>query len=385
MANPFYVQPSTPDARPLLAGIGGLIKENRLEREDERQKQEVIDVMNRGNQAEIANILIKYPKRSKEIKDAYGFRSKETEQMVSDAYQRAITDPENAKEHLTGTMERLTEMGVSTDNMFEDLGELERNPEAGIENLSATYAAINPKGWKAMQGAGGTDKFKSSVFAPITLVNPNTKEKILVSPIADPNTGKATLSRYDIPKGFEISRETTEEKRAGDIISKREEAKAAKLGAAAAASAGKAIDQPNKMRANNQTLRTVIDTVRAGGASGPLISKLPSFRAESVRLDNLQKQLGLDVIGSVTFGALSQGELDLALSKALPTALDGPELIKWADDKIAAQEKLADYLEEQAIFLSKENNTEADWAELQKTKQRPQDQNINDLVNKYAK
>lgn len=71
--------------------------------------------------------------------------------------------------------------------------------------------------------------------------------------------------------------------------------------------------------------------------------------------------MGLDVIGSVTFGSLSEGEMELALDTALPTGLDGPELIKWAEDKIAAQEKLATYLEEQAIFLSKPGATPADW------------------------
>ena len=75
----------------------------------------------------------------------------------------------------------------------------------------------------------------------------------------------------------------------------------------------------------------------------------------------MKNQLGLDVVGSVTFGALSEGELNLALSTALPTGLEGPELVKWAEDKIEAQEKLSAYLEEQAVFLTQPGNTSADW------------------------
>jgi len=150
---------------------------------------------------------------------------------------------------------------------------------------------------------------------------------------------------------------------------KREIAKAEALGKSSAKKAGDAIKQVSGMRQNNITLRKVIDEVRGGANTGPLISALPSFKAASVRLDNLQKQLGLDVVSGVTFGALSKGELDLALSKALPTNLDGPELIQWAEDKIAAQEKVASYLEDQAIFLSKPGNSESDWLELQRSNQ----------------
>jgi len=122
-----------------------------------------------------------------------------------------------------------------------------------------------------------------------------------------------------------------------------------------------AFETTTKLRDNNQTLQKVINEVTAGANTGPLASKLPSFRAESVRLDQLRRKLGLDVIGSVTFGALSEGELQLALDTALPTGLDGPELIQWAQDKIDAQEKMATYLENQSIFLSEPGNTPAKW------------------------
>ena len=138
------------------------------------------------------------------------------------------------------------------------------------------------------------------------------------------------------------------------------------LGKGTAKFTDKAFDTTNKLRTNNDSLRKVIESVRGGAETGPLAKKMPSFRAESVRLDQLRNRLGLDVIGSVTFGALSEGELQLALDTALPTGLDGPELIKWADDKIEAQEKLATYLENQAIFLSEKGRTRSDWIKDQR-------------------
>lgn len=138
------------------------------------------------------------------------------------------------------------------------------------------------------------------------------------------------------------------------------------LGKDAAKVAAEATKQVGSLRSNNATLKQVINEVRGGAETGPLSAKLPSFRAESVRLETLRNKLGLDVVGAVTFGALSEGELNLALGTALPTKLDGPELVKWAEDKISAQEKMAKYLEDQAIFLSKSGSTPAMWLEQQR-------------------
>lgn len=148
----------------------------------------------------------------------------------------------------------------------------------------------------------------------------------------------------------------------------RDRAQSRVLGGDAAKGSTLAVKQVSTLRGNNATLRQVIDEVRDGAETGPLSAKLPSFRAESVRLDQLRNKLGLDVVGSVTFGALSEGELQLAMSTALPTKLNGPELIQWADDKIEAQEKLAKYFEDQAIFLGKRGNTQPKWLEQQKLK-----------------
>ncbi len=66
--------------------------------------------------------------------------------------------------------------------------------------------------------AGSRAGIKS--FAPITLVNSKTKEKRLVSPSINRTTGEAELTPFDIPEGFEVSRETAEEKRAADVVAK---------------------------------------------------------------------------------------------------------------------------------------------------------------------
>jgi len=131
----------------------------------------------------------------------------------------------------------------------------------------------------------------------------------------------------------------------------------------------KLIDTSSKMRANNRNLRKAITLLDEGAKTGPVEKMLPNLRAASVKLQNLQSQLGLDVVGAVTFGALSKGELDLAKDVALPTGLKPLELKKWVNDKINAQEKLANYLEDQAIFLDGDGSP-AGWLAKQKEEQK---------------
>lgn len=123
-----------------------------------------------------------------------------------------------------------------------------------------------------------------------------------------------------------------------------------------------AFQQIPKITKNINNLKKGVELLEQGGAkTGFLEQYLPDYTAGSISLNQLQSELGLDVIGSVSFGALSEGELNLALQTALPTGLNEPELIDWLNRKIAAQEKLLNYVREQASFLGTGTNTPADW------------------------
>lgn len=74
---------------------------------------------------------------------------------------------------------------------------------------------------QAQQARGRQATQKS--FAPITIINPKTGEKKLVSPTVDNLTGKGTLSPFDIPIGFEIASETEQEERSADLAAKIKE------------------------------------------------------------------------------------------------------------------------------------------------------------------
>jgi hypothetical protein len=129
------------------------------------------------------------------------------------------------------------------------------------------------------------------------------------------------------------------------------------------ATALKAFESVGKVRQNIENLNQAISALNRGARTGAIESRFPNWRASSIELQNIQRQLGLDIIGSVTFGALSEGELNLALETALPVTMNERELRDWLQRKITAQNKLANYLSEQARFLSVPGRTINDWLE----------------------
>ena len=130
----------------------------------------------------------------------------------------------------------------------------------------------------------------------------------------------------------------------------------------AEATSNKAFDAIDKLRLNISNLEQVTPLIGEGANTGPISRLFPSVKAATIKLEQLQKRLALDVVGSTTFGALSKGELDLARAVAIPLALEGDPLIQWANNAIDAKRKLASYLEDQAVFLSN-GGTQTEWLE----------------------
>jgi len=137
-------------------------------------------------------------------------------------------------------------------------------------------------------------------------------------------------------------------------------------GSQAIAQSTKAFEKIADIRTSMLTIDRGIDALDRGAKTGALTSFFPSIRAASVELDNIQAQMGLNVIQNTTFGSLSTEELKFALSAALPLKLDEPELRDWLVRKKSAQLKLSNYLQNTAIFLGTPGNTVAKWMQTQR-------------------
>ena len=114
------------------------------------------------------------------------------------------------------------------------------------------------------------------------------------------------------------------------------------------------------------TIDEAIAAIDSGAQSGAVAKYLPNVSLSSASLENAMNRMGLDVIGSVTFGALSEGEMRLAMDTAVPRDLSPPELRKWLERKRDAQAKAAEALYNAGRYLSTPGNTLQTWMETQR-------------------
>lgn len=130
----------------------------------------------------------------------------------------------------------------------------------------------------------------------------------------------------------------------------------------------KAFDRIQGIATNIRNLDRAIVELENGASTGAIEERFPSFREATVKLNQIQSELALDVVGAVTFGALSKGELDLAKDVALPTGLQPEPLRLYLISKKTAQEKLLNYFSEQIDFLD-QGGTVAGFLRSMKRKQ----------------
>lgn len=116
---------------------------------------------------------------------------------------------------------------------------------------------------------------------------------------------------------------------------------------------GEFFENTQAARSSLTAINDAIAALDEGAQSGPVINRFtPTIKDSTLRLRNAGNRLGLDVISSVTFGALSEAEMDIAMQTAMPN-LPPKELRKWLVDRREAQQKLAQELEDAALFMSR--------------------------------
>lgn len=108
-----------------------------------------------------------------------------------------------------------------------------------------------------------------------------------------------------------------------------------------------AIDR--QMATYNEMLELLADPTTD---TGVVRSRLWAFDASTAQLRSLANTLGLEIIAGTTFGALSAGELRLALDTAIDLNQSKENVAEQIRKKQAAQLRVRAVLEEQALTLS---------------------------------
>ena len=241
-----------------------------------------------------------------------------------------------------------------------------KNEADAAQFESQGWNTVPPEDWT--DSKGGTDEDAAEVQASKILDG-----GVIVYAFKD-GTRKVVDGLGNEVTGEEAQKAITEAEERG-IELQGERSGARRAGTVGVDTALAAFEKVGEIRTNIANLeeakRLLLPEDQGGGGanSGQLADLLPNWKASTIALENVKNRLGLDVVGSVTFGALSESELNMALNTALPTNMPEAQLIQWLDDKIKAQNKLMAYLNDQAIFLSDGDKTVGDWLRHVREKQ----------------
>jgi len=283
------------------------------------------------------------------------------------APQQAQPVPQQAPQGLLGRigsgLKQMTSSPDFYDRMAVGLGGMTTNPNVGLIKMSQDRIAQRQKMGASNATAQAVIvqlmKMGKHEAAAIVRAVPAMAQEVLnevmlnerkgASPTASPvqideDTGQKyqvvfdsdtmTNVRVDVEGAFgQTSAEKTQQANQTQLdLSDMEEAREAGV---------RTYDELKSLRKNTNGLMEARELVASGRASVGLFSdKIPAFTQETARLRQVVSVMGINVINSATFGALSERELDLALSLDINMGLPKDELLKLLDDKIAAQEKL---------------------------------------------
>lgn len=276
------------------------------------------------------------------------------------AAQAPVTSPElpgnpaqeEAVKVLTDRAELVMARGGDAKDSIESIRDTMTGGEQAFKGAMAVIAANDPQAFdRLMELQGGDEQELTSAQREFNSLTENLRP-------ADVLLAKRISLGLD-PRAVGSAVQTITEKGTAEEIADTEAviAERKKFAEMTGSSRSKAIDKGfdriQKLTKNISNIDGAISAVEGGANTGAITRRFPSLRQANVLLDQIQGKLALDVIGSVTFGALSQGELDLAKEIALPTGLEGKELINHLQKRKAAQTKLLSYFQEQIDFLDK--------------------------------
>lgn len=229
-----------------------------------------------------------------------------------------------SKKESNKTVELLRNMGR------EDLASVvESNPSLAVDALKQVYG-LGPAGASAKSYAPQLDPKTGQYY--VTAFDPATNQAKRINVAGAVGETPQQVSQ----------RELEESVRLADIQ------KAQTVGQEAFARAGNVDTMLYR-------LGEAYNALERGGKSGIFQQYLPAFDEATAALRTTANQLGIDIINSATFGALSASELRLALDTGLPMSLGEDELRQYIKRKIAAQAKLRDELLTTARRLSSGN------------------------------
>lgn len=382
MANQFSVTP--------LGGLDvgtkmtSIIEGGRKQHRIKQMREKAPEIFATGDPTQIANFMVEYPEMATTMEKATGVEDAGHKGEIVDMAKGLLTPGADPKEVIAQYANTLQQSGRDPKMAVSMLSKIMADPAQGIdmgEKLLSMHSSNEFLAYKkataptAMPGAAEINVRSSEILEDGTIIQSTDTGPVVYGPEGTLLKGKDAAGAIKRARAEKVSniRKGAGGKKTASLEAEMElkgKVAAGVIGAEEAAKISvKAFDRLEKINTNIKNIDEAISLIDQGAETGVIDAMLPSVRAASIKLDNLQGRLGLDVIGNTTFGALSESELKFALKTALPLGLSPKDLRQWLIDKKSAQEKLSDYIESAAIYLGTPGNTVTGWIKSRKEKQ----------------
>lgn len=351
----FYIKPGLLDV-----GLGDAFKQRRLRNEQQEQQQmqsqAMQDIFAQAEQGDYSRV----PELLEINPQLFGMLRQEQQRKQAGMDAQQLQQTQQATNEfdallLNATEEQLPQLlAQAKANPLIDFDE--EDMAMGLPQMktvaSLRLASNNPEYFKTIQK--GQDESQTN-FAPTVSslqTDPETGQKYVA--ITDRNTGEVKRVDAKDAVGETLIQEQDREFRAQSLDDARQISK-------------DSFTELKNIKSSIGTINEALSAIDKGAQSGFVDKFFPSFRESTIALENAAQRMGLDVISATTFGALSEGELKLAMDTAMPKNLNPKELKKWLTDRKKAKTKLANELTKMAITLGKGKTTIAEYLEQNAT------------------
>jgi hypothetical protein len=133
---------------------------------------------------------------------------------------------------------------------------------------------------------------------------------------------------------------------------RRAEAQAEQIEGVRGESLRKAMEQVPLLAEGQVLMGEALYDLEQGASTGYVQNRLPAMNGHTANLRRLVQNMGLNVVGMTTFGALSKGELDLSLDSSLNLDMDEDVLREQLKDRMVAQAVLLEQAKDLSAMLA---------------------------------
>lgn len=272
--------------------------------------------------------------------------------------------------------------GMSPQAAIDGFMDARQGPDA-MEQLQLARAGLGLQADELklaeLQNGGGDPGVRASQILPDgTVVQSTDTGPRVYTPGGELLTGEAAAEAVRAAQEYGTAQQRSvyaarQEGTLGAQIDMGGAAESAKKGGQIAAEAGlDAYKTAVGIQRGISTIDEAIAAIDSGAQSGVVYNMLPNITIESASLNNAMDRMGLDIVSATTFGALSEGELRLAMETAVPRNLEPKHLREWLSRRREAQAKSASMLEDAALYLSTPGNTLGGWIEKNRSNKQSQ-------------